>query len=89
MGFWTDETDNIVFGKLKQLNEQLTDLESERIVKEARYRIAASGDPELLATSAPDTTLQVLRTQQAALRAQYAQLREIRQRIPQAGRGRQ
>jgi polysaccharide biosynthesis transport protein len=69
-----DETDNIVFGKLKQLNEQLTDLESERIVKEARYRIAASGDPELLATSAPDATLQVLRTQQAALRAQYAQL---------------
>ncbi len=69
-----DETDNIVFAKLKQLDEQLTDQESERIVKEARYRIAAAGDPELLATSAPDTTLQVLRTQQAALRAQYAQL---------------
>ncbi len=69
-----DETDNIVFGKLKQLDQQLTDLESERIVKEARYRIAESGDPELLATSAPDTTLQVLRAQQAALRAQYAQL---------------
>ena len=69
-----NETDNIVFGKLKQLDEQLTDLESERIVKEARYRIAASGDPELLATAAPDTTLQLLRTQQATLRAQYAQL---------------
>ncbi len=69
-----DDTDNIVFAKLKQLDEQLTDLESERIVKEARYRIAAAGDPELLATSAPDTTLQILRTQQASLRAQYAQL---------------
>ncbi len=69
-----DETDNIVFGKLKRLDEQLTDLESDRIVKEARYRIAVSGDPELLATSVPDATLQVLRTQQAALRAQYAQL---------------
>jgi len=69
-----DETDNIVFGKLKQLDEQLTDLESDRIVKEARYRIAASGDPELLATSVPDSTLQVLRAQQASLRAQYAQL---------------
>lgn len=69
-----DDTDNIVFAKLKQLDEQLTEQESDRIVKEARYRIAASGDPELLATSAPDTTLQVLRTQQAALRAQYAQL---------------
>ncbi len=69
-----DDTDNIVFAKLKQLDEQLTDLESERIVKEARYRIAASGDPELLATSVPDSTLQVLRTQQVSLRAQYAQL---------------
>ena len=69
-----DETDNIVFGKLKRLDEQLTDLQSDRIVKEARYRIAASGDPELLATSVPDSTLQVLRTQQATLRSQYAQL---------------
>lgn len=69
-----DDTDNIVFAKLKQLDEQLTDLESERIVKEARYRIAASGDPELLASSVPDSTLQVLRMQQATLRAQYAQL---------------
>jgi len=69
-----DETDNIVFAKLKELDEQLTALESDRIVKEARYRIAASGDPELLATSAPDATLQVLRAQQAALHAQYAQL---------------
>lgn len=69
-----DETDNIVFGKLKHLDEQLTDRESDRIVKEALYRIAASGDPELLATSAPDATLQILRTQQAGLRAQYAQL---------------
>ena len=69
-----DETDNIVFSKLSQLDEQLTSLESDRIVKEARYRIAASGDPELLATSAPDATLQVLRTQQAGLRAQYAQM---------------
>ncbi len=69
-----DGTDNIVFGKLKQLDEQLTDLESDRIVKEARYRIAASGDPGLLASTVPDVTLQALRTQQVGLRAQYAQL---------------
>ncbi len=69
-----DETDNIVFGKLKQLDEQLTDQESDRIVKEARYRIAASGDPGLLASTVPDITLQALRTQQVGLRAQYAQL---------------
>ncbi len=69
-----DETDNIVFGKLKQLDEQLTEQESDRIVKEARYRIAASGDPGLLASTVPDITLQALRTQQVGLRGQYAQL---------------
>ncbi len=42
-----DETDNIVTDKLKDLDEQLTAAESDRIVKEARYRIAGSGNPEL------------------------------------------
>ncbi len=69
-----DETDNIVTEKLKQLDEQLTTAESDRIVKEARYRIAQSGNPELIATTVPDPTLQVLRSQQAELRVQYAQL---------------
>jgi succinoglycan biosynthesis transport protein ExoP len=70
----TDETSNIVTDKLKQLDEQLTAAESDRVVKEARYRIATSGDPELMASSAPDPTLQLLRTQEAELRLQYAQL---------------
>jgi polysaccharide biosynthesis transport protein len=69
-----DETSNIITDKLKQLDEQLTVAESDRVVKEARYRIATSGDPELLASSAPDPTLQLLRTQEAELRLQYAQL---------------
>ncbi len=54
-----DETDNIVTDKLKDLNEQLTTAESDRIVKEARYRIAGSGNPELIASNVPDPTLQV------------------------------
>lgn len=69
-----DDTDNIVFAKLQQLDEALTELESDRIVKEARYRIATSSDPELLATTSPDSTLQLLHAQQAALRLQYAEL---------------
>ena len=69
-----DETSNTVTDKLKQLDEQLTAAESDRVVKEARYRIATSGDPELLASSAPDPTLQLLRTQEAELRLQYTQL---------------
>lgn len=69
-----DETDNIVTDKLKDLNEQLTAAEADRMMKEARYRIAGSGDPELIASTVPDATLQVLRSQQAQLRVQYAEM---------------
>src|SRR5208337_2600817 len=69
-----DETDNIVTEKLKGLDEQLTQAESDRIVKEARYRISASGNPELIASMVPEPTLQVLRTQQAQLRVEYARM---------------
>ncbi len=69
-----DETDNIITDKLKDLNEQLTTAESDRIVKEARYRIAGSGNPELIASTVPEPTLQVLRAQQAQLRVDYAKL---------------
>ena len=69
-----DETSNIVTDKLKQLDEQLTAAQSDRMVKEARYRVATSGNPELLVSAAPDPTLQLLRTQEAELRLQYAQL---------------
>jgi len=69
-----DETDNIVTDKLKAIDEQLTSAESDRIVKEARYRIAASGNPELIASMVPEPTLQVLRSQQAELRVEYARL---------------
>jgi capsular exopolysaccharide synthesis family protein len=69
-----DENDNIVTERLRQLNQQLTDAEADRILKEARYRLASSGNPELVAAVVPSTTLQVLRTQQAELRSQYAQL---------------
>ena len=70
----TDESDNIVTDRLKQLNDELTQAEADRIVKEGRYRLARSGNPELIASVVPSTTLQVLRTQEADLRAQYAQM---------------
>jgi succinoglycan biosynthesis transport protein ExoP len=69
----SDESDNIVTNRLKQLNEELTQAEADRIVKEGRYRLAGSGNPELMASVVPSTTLQALRTQEADLRAQYAQ----------------
>lgn len=70
----TDENNNIVIDRLRQLNQQLADGEAERIVKEARYRLASSGDPELVANVVPSTTLHALRTQEAELKAQFAQL---------------
>ena len=72
--FLGDESDNIVTARLKQLNEELTQAEGDRIVKEGRYRLARTGNPELIASAVPNTTLQALRTQEVDLQAQYAQL---------------
>jgi len=70
----TDENNNIVIDRLRHLNLQLADAEGDRIIKEARYRLASSGNPELVAAVVPSTTLQALRTQEADLKSQYAQL---------------
>jgi capsular exopolysaccharide synthesis family protein len=70
----TDESDNIVTNRLKQLNEELTQAEADRIVKEGRYRLARAGDPELIDSTLSNTRLQALRNQQADLQAQYGQL---------------
>jgi len=70
----TDESDNIVTDRLKQLNEELTQAEADRIVKEGRFRLANPGNAELIGSLAPTPTLQALRTQEADLKAQYAQM---------------
>jgi len=70
----SNESDNIVTDRLKQINEELTQTEADRIVKEGRYHLADSGDPELIGSVAPSATLQVLRNQQAELDAQFALL---------------
>jgi len=70
----SNESDNIVTDRLKQINEELTKIEADRIVKEGRYRLADSGDPELIGSIVPSTALQVLRNQQTELQTQYALL---------------
>jgi capsular exopolysaccharide synthesis family protein len=70
----SDEKDNIVTDRLKKLNEELTEAEADRIVKEGRYRSSQSSDPELMTAIAPSTTLQLLRSEQATLENQQAQL---------------
>ena len=70
----TDENHNILIERLVAINQQLVLAESERIVREARNRIAQEGDPETIATVVPGGTLQVLHGEEARLRLEYAQL---------------
>ena len=67
-----DDKQNIVTSKLDDLNKDLTAAEADRIQKEASYRMAQSGSPELIAGSDPNSLMQKLRAQQSDLRNQYA-----------------
>jgi succinoglycan biosynthesis transport protein ExoP len=83
--FGEDEHHNIVLTRLEQLNNQLTNLEADRVIKESVYKLSRSGNPELIAgmlgtqperatpeAANPEALLNNLRQQEAALRAEYA-----------------
>ena len=70
----TDETHNIILDKLEDLNKGLSAAEGDRIVKEAKYRIAMTENPELIANIAPESVLGALYKERAEVRAEYAQL---------------
>jgi capsular polysaccharide biosynthesis protein len=65
----------LVTDNLQTVNQQLAEAQADRIVKEARYRLAQTRNPELLVSVAPGTTLTSLREQQSELMVQYAQLK--------------
>ena len=73
-----DEKENIVTEKLVELNKELTEAETERIEKEADYKLALNGDPDSFEKDTPDgrntagTLLDKLRERQADLETQYA-----------------
>ena len=69
------EGGNLVTDSLRLVNEQLLQAEADRIVKEARYHLAQTRNPELLVSVAPTTTLLTLRSQQAELMVQAADLK--------------
>jgi capsular exopolysaccharide synthesis family protein len=69
------EGETLVSDNLRTVNQQLAEAQADRIVKEARYRLAQTRNPELLVSVAPGTTLTALRQQQSELTVQYAQLR--------------
>jgi succinoglycan biosynthesis transport protein ExoP len=66
---------NLVTDSLRTVNEQLSEAEADRIVKEARYRMALTRNPDLLVSVAPGTVLGTLRSQQAELLVQAAQMK--------------
>jgi uncharacterized protein involved in exopolysaccharide biosynthesis len=68
-----DEKQNIVTQKLDELNRELTSAEADRIQKESRYRLATSGNPELIANMDANALLPMLRKQEADLQTQIAQ----------------
>jgi len=70
----TDETHNIILDKLEELNKELSMAEGDRILKEAKYRIAMTQNPELIANIAPESVLGALYKERAEVRAEYAQL---------------
>jgi polysaccharide biosynthesis transport protein len=66
---------SLLTDSLRTVNQQLAEAEADRIVKEARYRMAQTRNPDLLISVAPGTVLGSLRTQQAELLVQAAQLK--------------
>jgi polysaccharide biosynthesis transport protein len=72
--FGEDESHNIVIDRLTLLNKSLAEAETERILLEAKYRIALTEDPELIANIAPESLLSALYKEQAENRAQYAEM---------------
>jgi capsular exopolysaccharide synthesis family protein len=69
----TDETDNLAVNQLSDMGKQVTDAEADRILKEAKYRLAMTGNPELIGTIVPDSVLPTLRSQEAQLNTGLAQ----------------
>lgn len=65
---------SLVLDSLATVNQQLAEAKADRIVKEARYRMAQTRNPELLVSVAPGTILGSLRQQQADMMVQRAQL---------------
>jgi len=67
------DKENIVTATLDDLNKNLTAAEADRVQKEVAYRLARSGQPELLEKVEPGTVLTKLQTQETDLQAQIAQ----------------
>lgn len=68
------QTDSLELDRLRINNEQVASAQADRIVREAKLRLAESNDPDLVASVAPSSTLMSLRAELLSLTAQYSQL---------------
>ena len=71
-----DEKQNIVTAKLDELNKELTEAQTDRIEKEANYKLAMAADPGTFTKMTPEgkgALLDKLREKEAELETQYAQ----------------
>ncbi len=69
-----DEKQNIITSKLSQLNQDATIAQSERIQKEANYKTAMAGNPELVSKLDSEGMVEKLRARESDLSAQLAKL---------------
>jgi succinoglycan biosynthesis transport protein ExoP len=69
-----DEKENIISSKLDELNKELTAAEGDRMEKESVYRLASSGDPDLLSNLDPTSPVVKLRSQEEDLHRELAQV---------------
>jgi capsular exopolysaccharide synthesis family protein len=67
------QTDSLELDRLRLNNNQVAGAQADRIVREAKLRLAESNDPDLVASVAPSTTLMTLRSELLTLTAQYGQ----------------
>jgi polysaccharide biosynthesis transport protein len=68
-----DEKENIITSKLDEINKELTAAEGDRMQKESVYRLASSGDPDLLSNLDPSSPILRLRSQEEDLHRQFAE----------------
>ena len=67
-----DEKQNTVTEKLVELNRELTQAETDRIEKEAEYKLAMEGDPEFFSKVTATGLIDKLREKESDLETQYA-----------------
>lgn len=68
------DSTSLLDSDLSTVNQQLAEAKADRIVKQARYQMAMTRNPDLLVSVAPNTVLASLRNQESTLMGQQAQL---------------